>query len=477
MRKHLSFLAIPLVLGLLVAACTPAAPQIIEKEVIKEVPVEKAVIVEKEVPVEVEKLVVQTVEVERAVEVEKIVEVEKVVEKIVEKEVEKVVEVKAVKIGELHPFTGPLSEFGEPEHRSARLAAKHLEEAGYTIATIFGDTETSAIPAVEAARRLVELEDVDVLIGAAASGVTVPIAESVTIPAGVPQISYASTSPLITFLPADEGEDFLFRTCPSDALQGVVLAKMLADEGLTKVSVMYVNNPYGQGLNDVFKLSFENLGGEVAASVAHDEEPATSYTAELRKAAEGEPEALVAISYPGHATVYMKEAIEGGFFSEFRFVDGTKSDTDIPEAVGAEAIEGMCGTAPGAAETDSLSVYYETYEAEYGEVPPLPFMTNTYDAVIVSALAAYEAQVSGRVLTSVAVRDHLRSVAGPPGEKVFAGPEGMKRALELLQAGEEIDYVGAAGDVDFDENGDVMTPIEIWCYEDGSPTPQRLESP
>ena len=227
----------------------------------------------------------------------------------------------------------------------------------------------------------------------------------------------------------------------------------------------------------VFKETFESLGGTVVASVAHDEAPATSYTAELKKATEGEPEALVAISYPGHATIYLKEAIEGDFITEFRFVDGTKSATDIPEAVGAEAIEGMCGTAPGAAETESLTIYYETYEAEYGEVPPLPFMTNTYDAVIVAALAAYEAQVAGEELTSIAVRDHLRSVAGPPGEKVFAGPEGLKKALELLRAGQAIDYVGAAGDVDFDENGDVVTPIEVWCYENGSPVTQRLVTP
>ena len=269
----------------------------------------------------------------------------------------------------------------------------------------------------------------------------------------------------------------MFRTCPSDALQGVVLGQMLYDEGLKKVAVMYVNNPYGQGLNDVFKETFESLGGTVVASVAHDEAPATSYTAELKKATEGEPEVLVAISYPGHATIYLKEAIEGDFITEFRFVDGTKSDTDIPEAVGAEAIEGMCGTAPGAAETESLAIYYETYEAEYGEVPPLPFMTNTYDAVIVAALAAYEAQVAGEELTSIAVRDHLRSVAGPPGEKVFAGPEGLKKALELLRAGVAIDYVGTAGDVDFDENGDVVTPIEVWCYENGSPVTQRLVTP
>jgi ABC-type branched-subunit amino acid transport system substrate-binding protein len=379
-------------------------------------------------------------------------------------------DVETLKVGEMHPFTGPLAEFGEPEHQAALLAAKHLEEAGYTIETVFGDTETSAIPAVDAARRLVEVEGVHVLIGAAASGVTVPIAEAVTIPNEVPQISYASTSPLLTFLPADQDADFLFRTCPSDALQGPVLAKMLNEEGITSVATLYVNNPYGQGLNDQFKLAYQDLGGTILAEIPHDEEVSPSYTAELAQATEGNPEALIAISYTGHASIYLKEAIEGGFIDNFRFVDGTKSETDIPEAVGAEALEGMCGTAPGAAETDSLTTFNETYIAEYGEIPPIPFQTNTYDAVVIAALAAYEAQVAGEELTPIAVRDHLRSVAGPPGEQVFAGPESLTRALELLADGQEIDYVGAAGDVNFDQFGDVVTPIDIWCYYDGVPT-------
>jgi ABC-type branched-subunit amino acid transport system substrate-binding protein len=269
----------------------------------------------------------------------------------------------------------------------------------------------------------------------------------------------------------------LFRTCPSDALQGVVLAQFLYDQGLRNVATMYVNNAYGQGLNDVFKLNFEDLGGTVSAEVPHDEEAAPSYTAELALATKGDPEALIAMSYTAHASIYLKEAIEGGFIDEFRFVDGTKSPDDIPEAVGAEALEGMCGTAPGAAETESLATFNETYEAEYGAVPPMPFMTNTYDAVVVAALAAYEAQVAGEELTSIAVRDHLRSVAGPPGELVFAGTDGLTKALELLQDGKEVDYVGAAGDVDFDKNGDVVTPIEIWCYEGGTPTMKELRSP
>ncbi len=371
-----------------------------------------------------------------------------------------------VTIGELYPFTGPLSFFGEPLQRSGQLAVKHLKEAGYKVTTVVTDTETSPTAAVEAARRLVEDEGVHVLVGAAASGVTIPVAESVSIPSQVPQISYASTSPLITMLPADEGQDFLFRTCASDALQGVVLAKMVIEEGLRKVSVLYVNNPYGQGLNDTFKAAFESLGGTVLASVPHDEEPKSSYISELQQATEGEPEALVAMSYPCHAKVYLKEAIDYGYIDNFRFVDGTKS-LEIIDAVGAEALEGMCGTALGVVNTVSLEIFNDEYEAEYGEAPSLPFMSNTYDAVIVAALAAYEAQMAGEELTPIAVRDHLRSVAGPPGERIFPGVDELGRALGLLQEGEDINYIGASGDVNFDENGDVAAPVEIWCYKGG----------
>ncbi len=192
------------------------------------------------------------------------------------------------------------------------------------------------------------------------------------------------------------------------------------DYGYRNASVLYVNNPYGQGLNDVFKQNFEALGGTVLAFVPHGEAPKDSYVDELQQATAGNPEVLVAISYPVHAKVYLLEAIEGGFISTFLFVDGTKSE-EIIDAVGADNLEGMCGTAPGIQETDSTDIFNNAYEDEYGQPPPMPFMTNTYDAVILAALAAYETQASWSALTPIALRNHLRSVSGPPGEEVLAG--------------------------------------------------------
>jgi ABC-type branched-subunit amino acid transport system substrate-binding protein len=369
-----------------------------------------------------------------------------------------------------------LAEFGEAFRKAGDLAKKHFEEAGFPIEIIVADTETAAIPGVEAARTLVDVEKVHALVGAAASGVTVPIAESVSIPSEVPQISYASTSPLITVLPADEGKDFLFRTCPSDALQGVIMGKLAWDLGYKTAAVLYVNNPYGEGLAEQFKASFEFRGGKVLAMVPHDEEPAPTYVSELRKATEGKPEVLAAVSYPGHATVYLKEAIEGGFITEFLFCDGTKS-VEMPEEVGPEFLDGMFGTAPGSALTKSYEYFVAEYMAMYGELPPLPFMTNTYDAITVIGLAAAKCEADGVEINPINIRDRLRDVANPPGEVITPGAEGIKKAIELIMDGVEINYEGAAGAVDFDKAGEVITPIEIWKYVKEPPyiATERLE--
>jgi branched-chain amino acid transport system substrate-binding protein len=380
-----------------------------------------------------------------------------------------------VKIGTLIPLTGPLAEFGPNFRKAADLAAGHLKDAGLTLQLTHADDETSAIPAVAAARKLVDVDKVPAIIGAAASGVTIPVAESVTIPNKVLQISNASTSPLISVLPADQDQDFLFRTCPSDALQGVVLGKLATELKYEKAAAIYVNNPYGQGLAEQLKKSFEKRGGKVVAMVPHDEAPAPTYVAELRKAVKDKPDVLAAISYPGHASIYLREAIEGNYIKKFLFCDGTKS-LEVVKAIGEKNAEGMMGTAPGSVLTSGYNVFIAEYGKTYGEVPPLPYMTNMYDAVALVGLAMRAGQVDGvKEMTGMAIRDRLRKVANPPGEVVGPGAADLKKAIQLLEEKREINYEGAAGACDFDERGDVVTPIEVWKFADGKIVTVRLE--
>jgi ABC-type branched-subunit amino acid transport system substrate-binding protein len=366
-------------------------------------------------------------------------------------------------IGHLNAFTGSLSYFGETHLNAVNLAAKHINDAGgihgAQIEVIEKDTGVNPVQGVDAARALVSIDGVVAIVGSLASGVTLAVAESVTIPQGVLQVTGASTSPAITVL---EDNDFLFRTAVSDAAQGVVLARVAEEQGYSTVGIMYINNAYGDGLTAQFEETFNSLGGTVTAKVAHEETQPT-FTSELEKATEGDPDVLIAISYPGQAEIYLRESLEGGYADNFLFVDATKSP-EMMEVVGWAALDGTLGTAQGAPDSPALQAFQSAYDATYGEEVQHPFTSETYDATVLIALAAAKA---GTTTDSTAIRDALRSVANPPGEVVGPGIAGIIKALELIAAGEDINYEGAAGTVDFDENGDVVGYIEVWQVKDG----------
>jgi ABC-type branched-subunit amino acid transport system substrate-binding protein len=371
-----------------------------------------------------------------------------------------------LKIGILVPFTGALSDFGEPFANAAKLAVKEINAAGGVLGEdvelIEGDSGTEPVKAQEEARRLIDIEGVSAIVGAAASGVTLPVAESVAVPSEIVQISPASTSPALT---AVDDNGFLFRTTISDAAQGVILAKLTYEIlGFTSACTMYVNNAYGQGLSEQFAETFEELGGTVTAQVSHATEEQITYLSEITACVEGGPDALLAISYPEHAGVYLKEALEQDLIDTFVFCDGTKSDDQF-EALGWENFEGMSGTAPGALESGARTAFTAAYEEEFGDKPPMPFMRESYDAVYVIALAAEKAGSVG----AKAIRDAIDDIANAPGEVVNPGVEGFTSALALIEAGTAINYQGAAGPIDFDANGDVLQgAIEVWDVTAGA---------
>jgi ABC-type branched-subunit amino acid transport system substrate-binding protein len=365
-----------------------------------------------------------------------------------------------LKIGMLFDYTGSLAEFGPNMETGAQLAVKQINAAGGVlgkpIELIKADSGTNPQVATEAATRLINVEGVQAIVGSLSSGVTIAVAEGVAVPNEIVMISPASTSPAVSEV---DDDDFLYRTVLSDAAQGLVLAQWAKEQGYKKVSTLYTNNAYGKGLSDQFVESFEAEGGEVPAAVSHEQEQ-TSYLSELQKATEGEPDALAALSYPVEGAIYIKEAIENGLIDTFLFCDGTKS-ADIIAAVGAQALEGTTGTAPSTPEEANLTADFDAeYEAEYGEpVPALPYVRESYDAVIAIALAAEAAKSTD----PSKIRDQLRKVAGPPGEKVGASAAGVKQALEAIRAGTDIDFEGASNRQNWDAKGDVLTgAIEIF---------------
>jgi ABC-type branched-subunit amino acid transport system substrate-binding protein len=369
------------------------------------------------------------------------------------------------------PMTGDLQAYGESCYTGVKLAQKQINEGGGLLggklAIKVGDTQTKPQPGIDAAQKLISIEGVSGIVGALSSGVTIPVAQSVATPAEIAMISPASTSPVITGL---SDKDFLFRSVPSDAFQGVALAEVVDDAGYKNMGILYVNNDYGEGLAESFKDAFEKKGGKVSRSLAYEPGNA-SYRGELSKAASKDAEALLLIGYPENGVTILRQALEEGFFNKFVYTDGLKAP-EIIDAIGAKYLNGSFGTAPQAmTDTPAAKNYLSAYKQEFGEVPPKPFIDTSYDAVYVLALAAVKAGGDD----GKAIRDALRDVANPPGEKVLPGE--WSKAVKLLGEGKDIDYVGASGSLDFDETGDVSGTFAHWMIKDGEITTVKVFEP
>ena len=306
-----------------------------------------------------------------------------------------------------------------------------------------GDTTADAEAAVAEARRLVEIEGVHAIVGPNSSANSLPIAERVIGPAGIPTISFSASSPRLTTVADD---DFLFRTALSDVSQGPVLARVTREQGFDNVGLLYVDDARGQGLAGAFA---EAWGGGLKA-VAF-ERGGSGFLAELQESASEGAQALVVVAFEAEALIIVREAIDNGLYDRFTFGDAAKR-LSLVQSLGGDRLGGMFGTGPATASDSAASAAWEAaYVSEYGALPVLAYLKETYDATVALALAA---QAAGGV-DGAAIRDRLREVGSPPGTAAIAGPQGVADALRILAEGGAIDYEGAAGSIDWDENGDL----------------------
>jgi ABC-type branched-subunit amino acid transport system substrate-binding protein len=373
-----------------------------------------------------------------------------------------------LRIGVVTSFTGDLSPFGEPIDRATRLAAEVIDEAlqeagvdGVTVEIVDSqDDQTDATPGVEAATALVQTQNVSVIVGSLASAVTIPIAESVTIPNQIVQISPASTSPAITEL-ADDG--YVWRTAPSDALQGQVLADAMAEEfgAEATVNTGSRNDAYGVALTEQFENAWREGGGTIGQSVRWDPAAAT-FDTEAGQLTQGNPDAWMIIDFP-ETWARMGPALvrAGGWDPARTFTADGLRNSELPGDVGEQATEGMRGTAPTSEGAPAGAAFGDLW-SDRVDIPRQTFDAQAFDAVIVAFLAAMQAR-SG---DATDIRDNMQAVSGPGGEQYTF--ENLADAIRAILDGNEVDYEGASGPLNFDENGDPGAALyEVWGFEGG----------
>ncbi|MDE2744511.1 MAG: ABC transporter substrate-binding protein [Chloroflexota bacterium] len=367
-----------------------------------------------------------------------------------------------LKLGFLIDFSGPLAEYGEELLTGFELAIKHINEAGgvwgMPVETAVGDTALDPTIAVEEARRLIEVEHVHGLVGPMSSAMTLAVAESVSGPAQIPTISPVATSSQITL--ADD-DDFLFRVSLADHVEGRFLARLAEEQGYDNVGLIYRDDAFGQGMATAFE---QHWPGTVKLIGVDPRSP--SFIAELEQSIEFGPQALVLISFPSETILILREALELGYYDQFVFGAPARAP-GVSEAIGPELLAGMRGTyvAP-APSSPSSEAWNRAYFDEHGAPPALAYVKEAYDATIALALAAEAAGSSH----GPAIRDQLRRIGSSPGLVVIPDPDSLSQGLQAARSGDDLDYQGAAGILEWDERGDSTHGfIGIWEFTaDGS---------
>jgi ABC-type branched-subunit amino acid transport system substrate-binding protein len=328
-------------------------------------------------------------------------------------------------IGAVLELTGPAGRFGQAASKSVELALRDLNAAagnagiaGCQLAFEVRDTQSQGAVAVDQARQLVDLRKTPVIIGGIISSVSIPVVTSVTAPAGVVQVSPASSSPTLTKLAVDgQSKGWFFRTITSDALQGTAAAKYALDQGMRELAVIHVNNDFGVNMLAEFRRTYEAMGGKLLSVTPYNPSQ-PSYAAEVTKAMTGNPPGLYLIGYPGDGTTIMRTWVQQGGPQRFLLNDGMNS-ADLIKGVGPQFLNNAFGTSSGTARSPSTDYFGRAYPAMSGGIDAnAPAADRAYDAAVIVGLAIARA---GK-FEAAAIRDAIREVTKPGGEVVHAGP-------------------------------------------------------
>ena len=342
-----------------------------------------------------------------------------------------------VKLGVVFGYTGPIESLTPQMAAGAELAMKEVSDSGALlggakVVSVRADSTCGDSAAGSAAtERIVTSDKVNAIVGGDCSGVTTAMLKNVAKPNGIVMISPSATSPSLSTV---EDNGLFFRTAPSDARQGAIIADILKEMGVKEAALTYTNNDYGKGLADSIAANVKKGGGKITISAPH-EDGKGDYSAEVAALAAAGGDILIVAGYADQGGKgIIQGALDTGAFDKFYLPDGMISDS-LVKAIG-KGLEGAIGAHPG---TDSPGT------AKLGEIAKAanvksdsPFVPESYDAaaLIMLAMQAAKSAESGKL------KDKVMMVANAPGEKIYPGE--LAKGLEILAGGGDVDYVGAS---------------------------------
>jgi len=352
-----------------------------------------------------------------------------------------------IKVGIILGFTGPIESLTPAMRDSAKLAFQEASDSGAllggeTITVLEGDSTCIDSAAAQSVAEGQVSQGVAAIMGADCSGVTGAIASNVAVPNGVVMISPSATSPGLTTL---DDKGLFFRTAPSDARGGQILADITKDRGIKSVAVTYTNNDYGKGLADVYEAAVKAHGISVTTVTSHEDGKA-DYSSEVGVLASAGGDAVAVIGYLDQGGKgIIQGSIDSGAFDTFILSDGMIGQS-LVDAFGA-SLNKSFGSLPGS--TGKGAGVFTKVAKKAGIDSSGPYTGESYDAAALIVLAMQ----AGGSADRGSIAKNVMAVANGPGKKIYPGQ--LKKALDLLAKGKEVDYEGATA-VNFTDVGEAF---------------------
>jgi branched-chain amino acid transport system substrate-binding protein len=358
-------------------------------------------------------------------------------------------------IGAILPQSGNLAQLGPPMIEGARMAIEDINAAGgingKDVKFIVKDDGGGADDdlALTSVNELINNEGVDAIVGAAASGTTKSVIDRIT-SAGIVECSPSNTgSDLTTW----DDAGLYFRTPPPDNLQAQALAKAISDDGKQNVAIVAQNTDYGTGFVEFLDPALTDSGAEIVANITYDE-AGTAFDADVEEVLAAEPDAVALIGYPEDGGKVLAEMIKQGVdFAETTVyvTDGMQSN-ELYKAVDESdpaVTEGIRGTAASAAPENGAAWFPEAFAAFAPDVESPIYSAQSYDCVMAIALAAQKTESDAPFDIA---NEIINITTGESDDATVCNT--AEDCLAALEAGEDVNYDGASGALDFSDAGE-----------------------
>ena len=369
-----------------------------------------------------------------------------------------------LKLGLLLSLSGNLARYGSTMQDSASLLVETVNNCGGVggqAVQLFSEDDRSDATEGKAAITRLAANQVGAVIGAIGSEVSNATVD-LAVKHQIVQISPASANAILTqrALKGDF-QGFWFRTMPPDTLQGEALARLAQQKNFKTVTILAVDNDYGNSIVEAFIATAKQLGVTPGRIVRYSPN-ASLYDIDVLSPFSAQPDAVLVIAQPSLGGDILRTAFETGIWSgTTKVLLPASMKTDRLAAQAGRSTDGRYSASNvwGIALSSSSSTmlqFRELYKQKF-EREPGPYDPNTWDAAAVAVLAAEAAHAT----SGSAIRSKMTGVASNPGIEV----SDICQALSLVREGKDINYQGTSGTIDFNRAGDAVGNYDVWTVD------------